>query len=458
MRFCAALAGSALFAGASAQNLTAALSPQAGGPGWMLHHSSLAGLAALEGPDRVIALDADGPLSLRGARLAEGGLPGLLVLLSADAAASRPGPYTLKWQSAVGGPAAELRAEARAEVLHLRRQALTSRALAESEPLSALLALRFCGDAYSGLGDGHDVTADFLSGIGASAPDGVKVLDSPSALVESLGPVLPVDADSVRLLAVMTAGAGGPHHAQAVVAELGSSLAVVAFRGSVDWNDWQSNLTAALVNPVWSRRGPQVYAGYHEAYRKVQFLTRWMMGRKGVVFIAGHSRGGALAALLASHASRLKMKAKVRLLAFGAPPAGEDRLYDEVQGILFAREGDPVPQISEVLKAVPGSRAMRYGRHLLMPSRGRRSVLTHLAEPAIPQETSWAKAGAGSGFVQASASIAGALAGSAESRAAHTLGAYRRGLVDRAWEHAIRTRDDAAIISLARLADLMIER
>jgi pimeloyl-ACP methyl ester carboxylesterase len=293
---------------------------------------------------------------------------------------------------------------------------------------------------------------------GAKAPAGVKVLDSPSALLESLGPVLPVDADSVRLFAVTTAGTGGPHQAQAVVVELGERLAVVAFRGSVDAADWQSNLAAKLVAPVWNRSGPQVYEGYHEAYRKVQFLTRWITRREGTVIVAGHSRGGALAVLLAAHASRLKTRAQVRLMAFGAPPAGEDRLYDGLPAALFVREGDPVPRIAEVLAALPGSRAMRFSRNLMMPGRARRPMLSLLADPVLPKDAPWAEPGAGAGFLQASAQIAGALAGRAESRAAHTIGAYRRGLVDRAWEHAIRTRSDSEIILLARLADLLIER
>lgn len=450
------------------QSLTARLemlAPDAPEGRWDLKHSPLAQAAALrrvlsDGRTEVWPLEAlameDG-VTLSGASL-QAGEP---IKMSAP-----PLPAAFSDYSALmtlGSQSFPVAAAQRAAALNQDRSSLTMAELGREGPLALLLAARLCGDTYRRLVDGTDAAASFFREIGVARPGGIEVLDSPSALVNSMRDLIPGDADAVRMLAVSTRPAQGwriadVDEAQAVIVELGDQLSIIAYRGSATPDDWRSNFNAVLEAPIWGGGKGRVFRGYHGAHRKMQFLTRYVMSRRGTVVIAGHSRGGALAKLLAMHLSRLPVSARVRLAAFGAPPAGEDSLYDLLPSgsVLLANQDDPVPMLVEAARLIPFSTAMRYERNLVMDNRARRSVESLLKLPAQPVG-GLAGQGASQGLWQTAQSLQRNLWSIRQlGESEHLLPEYRRRLLDRAWERAILTRQGSEVLSLAAHGDALL--
>ena len=101
---------------------------------------------------------------------------------------------------------------------------------------------------------------------------------------------------------------------QAFLAQ-GPDFAVLAFRGSDDLAAWMTNIN---VLPVPWRSGGKVHRGFATALDSIWPDVAADLPRvRGPLLVTGHSLGGALAALAASHLP------EARLYTYGAPRVGD---------------------------------------------------------------------------------------------------------------------------------------
>jgi triacylglycerol lipase len=106
--------------------------------------------------------------------------------------------------------------------------------------------------------------------------------------------------------------------ASCLVVRLGG-VVVAAFRGTDEPEDWRRNFEATAVD---HRAGGRVHRGFLRAYSQIEdALTTALVAPRGAaprgLVLAGHSQGGALAVLAATH------HAPAAIFTFGAPRIGD---------------------------------------------------------------------------------------------------------------------------------------
>ena len=103
----------------------------------------------------------------------------------------------------------------------------------------------------------------------------------------------------------------------------------LVFRGTQDLKNWLTNVQFTLCS--WNK-GMMVHEGFKQAFDALEpQLSRALSAFKGAVYYTGHSLGGALATLAASHFS------PSALYTFGAPRVGNPAFNASVNGIPWFR-------------------------------------------------------------------------------------------------------------------------
>lgn len=164
-------------------------------------------------------------------------------------------------------------------------------------------------------------------------------------------------ADAYRLSTVSDAATG----AQADITTTGADI-VVAFRGSSEAKDWIKDAEFRREDLCWLNGDAvaSVHRGFLsqfeaidvEVVRQVRNLLGLYPG--SVVFITGHSLGGALAMLCALEFQRQKIPV-TGVYTFGAPRVGNQafaEIYNRAVGDItfnLVNQGDPVPLLPTLL-------------------------------------------------------------------------------------------------------------
>jgi hypothetical protein len=148
----------------------------------------------------------------------------------------------------------------------------------------------------------------------------------------------PLGAAGLREFAFVQAG--GTQCLIAVPSGPEPEVALVAFRGSDELRDWQSNFQ--VVPAAWPEGG-QVHRGFKEAFERAWGAIEAALEACALPFlVGGHSLGGALAQLAAS---RRRPRA---CCAFGAPRVGDEGFAASLDGRevrLFVHGADRVPDL-----------------------------------------------------------------------------------------------------------------
>ena len=136
-----------------------------------------------------------------------------------------------------------------------------------------------------------------------------------------------------------------------VFKDLVTSTFWVVFRGTDDLKDVVGDLMCGLSSDDYGFDGA-VHAGFVAAAKgfmtPVSEALDWLgYSKDSWVCYAGHSRGGALAGLVASYLSDPTNVFCKHVFTFGAPRYGDARLMESLVHQLYAFEnaGDPIPKI-----------------------------------------------------------------------------------------------------------------
>ena len=125
-------------------------------------------------------------------------------------------------------------------------------------------------------------------------------------------------------------------------------FAVLAFRGTTDATDWNSNLNARLLPLDPERPTVRVHAGFLQAFREVQQDIRADLAAHVpaslALYITGHSLGGAIAQIAAAALARDNLAA---CYTFGSPRVSGRRFDREVKCPHYrvVNAGDIVPGV-----------------------------------------------------------------------------------------------------------------
>ncbi len=142
----------------------------------------------------------------------------------------------------------------------------------------------------------------------------------------------------------------------------GPGMAVLAFRGTQQVQDWMTNLDA-VTTPVSSSAGDtlgHVHKGFNGAFLSVRRrIEELLAGDEDLpLFITGHSLGGALATLATWYLPGHSLAA---CYTFGAPRVGDSGLIDRFRTPIYriVNGVDPVPFVP------PSGRAVSFAKHAL---------------------------------------------------------------------------------------------
>jgi len=127
----------------------------------------------------------------------------------------------------------------------------------------------------------------------------------------------------------------------------------VIFRGSVALNDWKNSAdfkSDRLCCVHKNKFGPRVHRGFLTEFHQVSHVIRDLSayGAKDIVF-AGHSLGGAIAAIAATHVAE-SYPGRVFVYTYGAPKPGNRAFARLVQAravdvVDVVHDHDPVPHM-----------------------------------------------------------------------------------------------------------------
>lgn len=135
---------------------------------------------------------------------------------------------------------------------------------------------------------------------------------------------------------------------------------VVAFRGSDDSEDWDANFETRLTSAPYLVG--KVHAGFHAEWERARFLVEASLVAMGsdLVWLTGHSLGGALATIAASYLDTRHFGHPVGgVYTFGAPRCGDARFAESLPQLWrFAAPGDLVTAMPPLLAGY------RHGGHL----------------------------------------------------------------------------------------------
>ena len=133
-------------------------------------------------------------------------------------------------------------------------------------------------------------------------------------------------------------------------------MAVVSFRGTETVQDWMTNLQYSMapadsLPPAGNESAARVHRGFRDAFVSVKDqIDRYLPCVGGLpVFITGHSLGGALATLGATHPSGWDVAA---CYTFGAPRVGNKEFASSLRIPVYrvVNPGDPVPHVPTPLR------------------------------------------------------------------------------------------------------------
>ena len=128
-----------------------------------------------------------------------------------------------------------------------------------------------------------------------------------------------------------------------------TAMAVVAFRGTEDINDWKRDANAELVgvalpNDPEKKIVGKLHKGFNEGFLSVKTdIEKLLSEHKNVpVYLTGHSLGGALATVATWHIAGQHLAA---CYTFGAPRAGNFELAQHIRTPIYraVNANDPVP-------------------------------------------------------------------------------------------------------------------
>ncbi len=126
------------------------------------------------------------------------------------------------------------------------------------------------------------------------------------------------------------------------------NLCVVVFAGSATYADWISNLDFRLVDtPIGN-----IHHGFYKSYLKIPWQYFLMLLEKfaGYLFIfAGHSRGGAFAAIAAAHLALNQIRIE-GVCTFGQPKVGGSKwarfiTKHDIKIVRYVHRRDIVPSL-----------------------------------------------------------------------------------------------------------------
>jgi hypothetical protein len=122
------------------------------------------------------------------------------------------------------------------------------------------------------------------------------------------------------------------------------NVVVVVFRGSHTRREWLNNLNVYLSRTVFGR----IHAGFRKTTDEIAPtlvpIVEGMRGTGKVVFVTGHSRGGALASLFAT--LLLANNIETGVVTFGSPKVGDVSFENNFRA--------PVEQLSDWIIYIPG--------------------------------------------------------------------------------------------------------
>jgi triacylglycerol lipase len=129
---------------------------------------------------------------------------------------------------------------------------------------------------------------------------------------------------------------------------------LVVFRGTDQLEDWGINLNAAPELPESAKIQGLVHRGFYEALLRVWAArVKPELEKRGnrAVWIAGHSLGGALAALAAAHSTFIEGISVRGLYTYGQPRVGNQAFVEQFNATLGSRtfryinDKDIVPRV-----------------------------------------------------------------------------------------------------------------
>ena len=134
---------------------------------------------------------------------------------------------------------------------------------------------------------------------------------------------------------------------------------VVAFRGSVDIENWITNIDFKMT-PYKAINGAQVHEGFYSAYTAVSakvisavktLITIYPTAR---ILITGHSLGGALATFAAVDIrTSISPSTTVNMYTFGSPRTGNQAFTDYVFGLLGTQGYQRLTHYNDVVPHLP---------------------------------------------------------------------------------------------------------
>lgn len=145
----------------------------------------------------------------------------------------------------------------------------------------------------------------------------------------------------------------------ATVTPLPDGGAILAFRGTLaEWLtrpwatflDWKSDFNAHLCKA--SGINGHVHVGFLDTLDNLLPLIRPQLPESGPLYITGHSKGGAVAALAAARLKNLDPTQNISLVTFAAPRAGDivfAETYPIGHAVRYEKVGDVVPLLPDLL-------------------------------------------------------------------------------------------------------------
>jgi len=101
---------------------------------------------------------------------------------------------------------------------------------------------------------------------------------------------------------------------------------VIAISGADDLDDWMDNINALFIE---LKKGVSVHKGFYESAMKfLDQILSFLTGDEKELYITGHSKGGAIAKLLAYLLARKGVK--INCVVYGAPRVGNRRLKEAI--------------------------------------------------------------------------------------------------------------------------------